>query len=42
LDRNLFAVSQAGLVNNFNGGMNWGIFPLLLSPSVSPSIASAS
>jgi MFS family permease len=27
-DRNLFAVSQAGLVNNLNDGMSWGIFPL--------------
>ena len=28
-DRNLFAASQAGLVNNLNFGMSWGIFPLL-------------
>ncbi len=28
-DRNLFAASQAGLVNNLNDGMSWGIFPLL-------------
>jgi MFS family permease len=27
-DRNLFAVAQAGLVNNLNDGMSWGIFPL--------------
>ena len=27
-DRNLFAASQAGLVNNLNDGMSWGIFPL--------------
>src|SRR5215472_3579535 len=27
-DRNLFAASQAGLVNNLNYGMSWGIFPL--------------
>jgi MFS family permease len=27
-DRNLFAASQAGLVNNLNDGMNWAIFPL--------------
>jgi MFS family permease len=27
-DRNLFAASQAGLVNNLNFGMSWGIFPL--------------
>ena len=27
-DRNLFATSQAGLVNNLNDGMSWGIFPL--------------
>jgi MFS family permease len=29
LDRNLFAASQAGLVNNLNDGMSWGIFPLV-------------
>jgi MFS family permease len=28
LDRNLSSVSQAGLVNNLNDGMAWGIFPL--------------
>ena len=28
-DRNLSAVSQAGLVNNLNDGMAWGLFPLL-------------
>jgi MFS family permease len=27
-DRNLFACSQAGLVNNLNDGMSWGVFPL--------------
>jgi len=27
-DRNLFAASQAGLVNNLYDGMSWGIFPL--------------
>src|SRR5439155_9166382 len=27
-DRNLSAVSQAGLVNNLNDGMAWGLFPL--------------
>ena len=27
-NRNLFAVSQAGLVNNLNDGMAWGLFPL--------------
>ena len=30
-DRNLFAASQAGLVNNMNDGMSWGIFPLFYS-----------
>lgn len=29
LDRNLSAISQAGLVNNLNDGMAWGLFPLL-------------
>ncbi len=28
-NRNLFAVSQAGLINNLNDGMSWGVFPLL-------------
>jgi len=28
-DRNLFAASQAGLVNNLNDGMSWGIFTAL-------------
>lgn len=28
-DRNLSAISQAGLVNNLNDGMAWGLFPLL-------------
>ena len=27
-DRNLASVSQAGLVNNLNDGMAWGLFPL--------------
>ena len=27
-DRNLFAASQAGLINNLNFGVSWGIFPL--------------
>ncbi|MGX7874710.1 MFS transporter [Mesorhizobium sp. ORM6] len=27
-DRNLFAACQAGLINNLNDGMSWGIFPL--------------
>jgi MFS family permease len=27
-DRNLFACSQAGLVNNLNDGMSWGVFTL--------------
>ena len=27
-DRNLSSVSQAGLVNNLNDGMAWGVFPL--------------
>jgi len=30
-DRNLFAASQAGLVNNLNDGMSWGIFPLFFT-----------
>jgi MFS family permease len=30
-DRNLRAASQAGLVNNLNDGMSWGIFPLFFA-----------
>jgi MFS family permease len=30
-DKNLSAVTQAGLVNNLNDGMVWGIFPILLA-----------
>jgi MFS family permease len=30
-DRALFASSQAGLVNNLNDGMAWGLFPLLFA-----------
>lgn len=29
--RNLFAASQAGLVNNLNDGMSWGVFPLFFA-----------
>lgn len=29
--RNLFAACQAGLVNNLNDGMSWGIFPLFFT-----------
>lgn len=31
LDRNLASVSQAGLVNNLNDGMAWGLFPLFFA-----------
>jgi MFS family permease len=30
-DRNLFACSQAGLVNNLKDGMSWGAFPLFFA-----------
>lgn len=30
-DKNLFSASQAGLVNNLNDGMSWGIFPLFFA-----------
>jgi len=30
-DRNLGSVTQAGLINNLNDGMVWGIFPILLA-----------
>ncbi len=33
IDRNLSAASQAGLVNNLNDGMAWGLLPLLFAES---------
>lgn len=30
-DKNLGSVTQAGLINNLNDGMVWGIFPILLT-----------
>jgi MFS family permease len=30
-DRNLASISQAGLVNNLNDGMAWGLFPLVFA-----------
>ena len=30
-DRTLFGASQAGLVNNLNDGMSWGVLPILFS-----------
>lgn len=30
-NRNLFSASQAGLINNLNDGMSWGIFPLFFT-----------
>jgi len=30
-DKNLGSVTQAGLVNNLNDGMVWGVFPILLA-----------
>ena len=35
-NRTLFAVSQAGLVNNLNDGMTWGLFPLLFAAAGLP------
>jgi MFS family permease len=32
-DKNLSSVSQAGLVNNLNDGMAWGLFPLFFAAS---------
>ena len=32
-DRNLSSISQAGLVNNLNDGMAWGLFPLFFATS---------
>lgn len=31
VDANLSSVSQAGLVNNLNDGMAWGLFPLVFA-----------
>jgi MFS family permease len=30
-DRNLSSITQAGLVNNLNDGMAWGLFPILFA-----------
>ncbi|WP_174968070.1 MFS transporter [Burkholderia lata] len=30
-NRSLFAASQAGMINNLNDGMSWGIFPLFFT-----------
>jgi MFS family permease len=30
-DRNLFSCSQAGMINNLNDGMAWGLFPLFFA-----------
>ncbi len=35
-DRRFFAVCQAGLVNNLNDGLAWGIFPLLFVSAAMP------
>jgi MFS family permease len=35
-DRNLSSVSQAGLVNNLNDGMAWGLFPLFFAAAGMP------
>ena len=32
-DRNLSSINQAGLVNNLNDGMAWGLFPLVFAAS---------
>ena len=31
LNRNLGSISQAGLINNLNDGMMWGLFPIILA-----------
>jgi len=35
-DRSLFAASQAGMVNNLNDGMAWGLLPLLFASAGLP------
>lgn len=32
-DAGLFSISQAGLINNLNDGLAWGVFPLLFTQS---------
>lgn len=32
-DRNLSSATQAGLINNLNDGMAWGLFPLFFAAS---------
>lgn len=36
LDRNLSSATQAGLVNNLNDGMAWGLFPILFAAAGLP------
>ena len=36
LDKNLSSVSQAGLVNNLNDGMAWGLFPIFFAAAGLP------
>jgi MFS family permease len=36
LDRNLSSATQAGLVNNLNDGMAWGLFPILFAAAGVP------
>jgi MFS family permease len=38
-DRNLSSVTQAGLVNNLNDGMAWGLFPLVFAAAGLPLAA---
>jgi len=40
-DRTLFGACQAGLVNNLNDGMSWGILPLFSLPEICQSKPSA-
>src|SRR5947199_98145 len=40
-DRALFAASQAGMVNNLNDGMVWGLIPVFLASGAPPATPSA-
>ncbi len=37
-DKTLFSCSQAGLINNLNDGMAWGLFPLFFLTAAGSTI----
>ncbi len=40
-DRSLFSISQAGLINNLNDGVSWGLFPIYFASSGASLIETA-